>query len=154
MGAPIIHRCNVAIARITGMMKRGDLFAKTWHKSPRGLATGLSTKHVWSKEWDNASLGATPPWEHLETNMNTVLFVETGFGCVFYRTVNFGENSVLSCRRGHVYADCFFDVVGATSMEIVKAVEVPKPLFVHAGSVLYSLNVDTLSFPPSLCHIL
>jgi hypothetical protein len=141
----------IANAARTGIIKRGDLFAK----SPfRGLATDFPSKHVWSKEWDKISLGATPPWEHKETNMNTVLFVETGFGCVFYPRVIFPANSVLCCRRGHVYADRFFDVVGATSMEIVKAVEVPKPLCELAGSVLYALNVDTLSFPPSLCHIL
>ena len=148
---PIIHRCKVAAASaahrtrppfaiasaaITGIIKRVDLFAKTLHKSPfRGLATGFPTKHVWSKEWDKISLGATPPWEHKETNMNTVLFVETGFGCVFYPRVIFPANSVLSFRRGHVYAECFFDVAGVTSMEIVKAVEVPKPLCELAGSV-------------------
>ena len=37
-------------------------------------------KHVWSSEWEKASLGATPPWQHEETVMNNVLFVETGFG--------------------------------------------------------------------------
>ena len=151
MGEEIIHRWQVAAASaarrtrqpfaiastaITGVIKRGDLFAKTWHKSPfRGLATGVNNKHVWSKEWDKISLGATPPWEHKETNMNTVLFVETGFGCVFYARVIFPANSVLSFRRGHVYAECFFDVAGVTSMEIVKAVEVQKPPCELAGSV-------------------
>jgi hypothetical protein len=112
---PIIHRCNVAAASsarrtrppfaianaaITGSIKRGDLFAKTWHKSPfRVLATGFPTKHVWSKEWDKISLGATPPWEHKETNMNTVLFVETGFGCVLGYDI-FPANSVLSADEG------------------------------------------------------
>ena len=45
----------------------------------RGLAA--QTKHVWSQEWDKISLGACPPWQHAETKMGTVLFVETGFGC-------------------------------------------------------------------------
>ncbi len=52
------------------------------HSPPvRGLSAGAQTKHVWSREWDKISLGATPPWQHAETTMSTVLFVETGFGC-------------------------------------------------------------------------
>ena len=57
-------------------------FAPNTQSAPaRGLSAGAQTKHVWSKEWDKISLGATPPWQHAETTMSTVLFVETGFGC-------------------------------------------------------------------------
>ena len=47
-----------------------------------GVVAEAASKHVWSKEWDKISLGATPPWSHTETAMDKVLFVESGFGCV------------------------------------------------------------------------
>jgi len=44
-----------------------------------GVVAEAASKHVWSKEWDKISLGATPPWSHTETAMDKVLFVESGF---------------------------------------------------------------------------
>jgi hypothetical protein len=29
-------------------------------------------KHVWSKEWDRLSFGATPPWKHDDREMKSV----------------------------------------------------------------------------------
>jgi len=45
------------------------------------MSGGAAGKHVWSNEWENASLGAKPPWQHAEESMDKVLFVESGMGC-------------------------------------------------------------------------
>jgi hypothetical protein len=95
----------------------------------RGLAA--QTKHVWSQEWDKISLGATPPWQHAETTMDTVLFVETGFGCECppirsrFHSTHFRHDSsstVLHGARRLTHARLtLYDVPGATSMATERA---------------------------------
>jgi hypothetical protein len=97
-----------------------------------GLSAGAQTKHVWSKEWDKISLGATPPWQHAETAMGTVLFVETGFGCDQHGDREGGggtKAAVRACRNAIEFNSipCIQDIVpgGRPNMKIKIRLGVP-----------------------------
>jgi len=68
--SPVVTRLPVqqAVALAAGRELAGQAGRATW--GLRALST--PGKVVLSPEWEKAGLGATPPWEHSETKMDTV----------------------------------------------------------------------------------